>query len=179
MPRLALLWLVVGATVFAVWLPSLGARMVAGLGATWAALSRAVGDTPEQRIQRASGISPALVAAIRAALPADGRLVVYSPYGGAEFELDGADPRGEPARQVRVLFERAKNLLYPFPRDVAFARDADELRGKIEPGCEGRLLVIDGTQEPVELTIGGRYDFVHEEPIGTAKLRLWRLRERR
>ncbi len=133
-------------------------------------------ESPAVRIQRASGLSPEFLAAIRAAMPAGGRLVLYSPYGGREFELDGSDPRGEPARQVRGLFERTKNLLYPHPRDVRFARDAVELLGHVEAKPVEPLLVIDGTQGDAELTVGGRYDLLHTSAPGVPRMRLWRRR---
>ena len=147
-------------------------RAVAGAGQ----VARVFSETPEQRIARASGIGANLATAIREAVPADGRLVLYSPYGGAEFELDADDPRGDPARLVRTLFERAKNLLYPNPIDVHFARDAVELLDKIDVDLAGRLVVLDGTQGPDRLTVGGDYELLHEEAIGAAgRLRLWRL----
>lgn len=169
-------WLAAAAAAVTVWCALLGFRTAAGLPDAWAAARRGLGEPAALRIERASGISPALAAAIRAALPEDGRLVVYSPYGGQPFELDGGDPRGEPARLVRGLFERVKNLLYPRPRDVRFARDAGELRNHVDPALAGRLCVIDGTQEPVELAVGGAYELLFEEPGRIPRLRLWRLR---
>lgn len=170
------LWLGIVAATLVAWLLLLGWRTAGTLGEVGAAAVRARTESPAQRIQRASGLSAEFLAAIRAASPADGRLVLYSPYGGREFELDGNDPRGEPARQVRGLFERCKNLLYPHPRDVHFARDAEELRGLVTPAGVGRLLVVDGTQGDTELAVGGTYELVHAESLGTARLRLWRLR---
>ncbi|MCA8976866.1 MAG: hypothetical protein KDC98_19240 [Planctomycetes bacterium] len=146
------------------------------VGRTSEAVQRALTEPAVRRIERAIGVSPTLAAAIRAAVPEHGRLVLYSPYGGAAFELDAGDPRGEPARQVRTLFERVKNLLYPRPRDVAFARDADELRAKIAPTSPGRLVVLDGTQGPEPLTVGGDYELLHREALGGGQMRLWRLR---
>lgn len=177
--RAGKVWAAVGAAVIAVWIGALGWRTATVLPETWQAAGRAVAETPAQRIQRASGLSAEFLAAIRSALPADGRLVLYSPYGGAAFELDAADPRGEPARQVRTLFERAKNLLYPLPRDVHFARDAAELAALVAPAFAGRLCVVDGTQGTAELAVGGRYELVQTLALGTAALRLWRLSEAR
>ena len=129
------------------------------------ALIRGLGESAADRIARASAITPAFIAAVRDALPQDGRLVLFSPYTGAEFEF-----------LLRSQFERSKNLLYPDPRDVHFARGADELRSKIAPAFERRLLVVDGTQQPIPLTIGGDYELLHGEHIGGAvNLRLWRL----
>jgi hypothetical protein len=152
--------------VVVVWLAVMGGSTASGLGETWAAAARGLGEPPAQRIQRASGISPAFAAAIREAVPRDGRLVLYSPYAGPEFEF-----------VLRLLFERTKNLLYPAPRDVAFARLADELRGHVQPDMERRLVVVDGTQERVDLSIGGAWDLLHTEPLGAHQLRLWRLRK--
>ena len=174
--RCDLAWLTIGGLVVLVWAVSLGWRALAAGPDIASVAWRALVTPAAQRIERSSGISSQLVAAIRAAMPADGRLVLYSPYGGKEFELDGADPRGEPARQVRVLFERVKNLLYPTPRDVRFARDAGELLLHIDPVLAGRLLVVDGTQGPGELAVGGRYDLVFEVPGRIPQLRVWRLR---
>lgn len=165
--------------VAAVWCVALGLSTSAALPEIVGAARRGLVEPASVRIQRASGLTPELLAAIRATLPADGRLVLYSPYGGAEFELDGADPRGEPARQVRTLFERAKNLLYPAPRDVHFARDPAELRSKLGADLAGRLLVVDGTQGDEPLAVGGRYELLHTQALGTARLRLWRFAEAR
>lgn len=137
-------------------------------------VARVFAEDADARIARATGLSSAVLAAIRGAMPADGRLVLYSPYGGQQFELDAADPRGEPSRQVRTMFERAKNLLYPTPRDVHFARDPAELLAKVK-GQAGRTLVVDGTQAPVELAVGGRYTLVHSETIAPGGLlRVWK-----
>lgn len=144
-----------------------------------AAVGRAWQEDDAATVLRTSGISPQLVAAIRTHLPDaqrpdGGRLVLYIPYGGGAYEMDAADPRGAMARQVRELWGRAKNLLYPFPRDVQFAREAGELLPRLEPAYAGRLLVLDGTQEPRELTVGGTYTLVHEERLGVLRMRLWR-----
>lgn len=176
---LATAWVAVAALVVATWGVALGWRTANALPPTCQAAARALTDAPAQRIQRASGLSAEFLAAIRSALPDGGRLVLYSPYGGAAFELDAADPRGEPARQVRTLFERAKNLLYPVPRDVYFARDAAELAALVAPAYVGRLCVVDGSQGGGELVVGGRYELVQTLALGTAALRLWRLREAR
>jgi hypothetical protein len=172
-------WVVAALVVVAAWSALLGYRTVVVLPETWWAAHRALVDSQEQRVERASGLSGAFLAAIRAAVPAGGRLVLYSPYGGAIYELDAADPRGEPARQVRTLFERAKNLLYPHPRDVHYARDAAELGKLVDPQFVGRLCVVDGTQGGGELTVGGRYELLQTQTLGTAMLRLWRLQEAR
>ena len=166
MSPLATPWLVVAGAVVAAWFAVLGWRAAAGFPETWAAVSRGMSEPQAQRIQQASGISPGLVAAIRTALPEGGRLVLYSPYPGPEHEFF-----------LRALFERMKNLMYPDPRDVGFVRNADELRAHVQPGLEGKLVVVDGTQEPIDLSIGGAYELVHEEPIGAGRLRLWRLRQ--
>ncbi len=144
-----------------------------------AAVGRAWQEDDAATVLRASGISAPLVAAIRTHLPEahrpdGGRLVLYIPYGGGAYEMDANDPRGAMARQVRELWGRAKNLLYPFPRDVQFAREAGELLPRLDPAYAGRLLVLDGTQEPRDLAVGGRYTLVHEERLGVLRMRLWR-----
>ncbi|MCA8952987.1 MAG: hypothetical protein KDE27_25980 [Planctomycetes bacterium] len=167
--------LAVGVVVLAVKLPFLAFAAGGRVIDKSAAVGTALTEPAVERIARASGIPPALEAAIRGAVPEGGRLVLYSPYGGAEFELDAEDPRGAPARLVRTLFERVKNLLYPTPRDVHFARDADELRQKLAPEFAGRLFVLDGTQQPVALAVGGDWQLVHDARVGGAgRLRLWR-----
>lgn len=143
--------------------------LVAGAGGRVAdgaaAIGRVLREPPAERIQRTTAISPEFVAAVRSGLPPGGRLVIYGPYPGPQFE-----------GLVRQQFERVKNLLYPAPRDVVYALSAAELGARVTPDFEGRLLVVDGTQEPVELTAGGRYELVHSESIGGAgRLRLWRL----
>lgn len=147
----------------------------AALAVALTAVQRAGQTTAAERVQRATGLSPALVAALREAAAQDPslRLVCYSPYGGASFELDAADPRGEPARQTRILFERTKNLLYPAPRDVHFARDAAELLGKLAPELAGRVLIVDGTQGAEPLAVGGRHELLHQQ-TAPVRLRLWR-----
>lgn len=148
-----------------------------------AAVARAWREDDDATILRASGIAPELVAAIRANLPEaarpdGGRLVLYIPYGGGEYEMDAADPRGAMARQVRELWGRMKNLLYPQPRDVQFAREAKELTPWLDPAYAGRLLVLDGTQplgaQPPPLAVGGRYTLLHEQRLGVLLMRLWR-----
>ncbi|MBM4063070.1 MAG: hypothetical protein FJ265_18535 [Planctomycetes bacterium] len=177
--RAARAFAAVAIVAVAVWLVALIVRAVPALATATAAAARGATEPAAARIQRSSGLSPALRAAIREHLPADGRLVLYSPYGGAAFELDATDPRGEPARQVRTLFERCKNLLYPHPRDVHFARDAAELATRLGPRWAGRLLAVDGTQGGAELAVGGRWQLLHTEPLGTGVLRLWRFQEAR
>jgi len=174
--KLARVWLGIAGIVVALWLLGLGWSCRAAIANNVAAATRALQESPQQRIQRASGLGPEFMAAIRAAMPVDGRLVLYSPYGGSEFELDGSDPRGEPARQVRGLFERAKNLLYPSPRDVRFARDPEELLRHVDAKLVGRLVVVDGTQGEAELTVGGRYELLHTSAPGGPRMRVWRLR---
>lgn len=174
--QLARVWLAVATIVVVTWLLCLGWSSRAAIATNAAAAVRALQESPAQRIQRASGLAPEFLAAIRASMPVEGRLVLYSPYGGREFELDGSDPRGEPARQVRGLFERAKNLLYPNPRDVRFARDPEELLGHVDAKLVGRLLVVDGTQGDAELTVGGRYELLYTSAPGVPRMRLWRLR---
>lgn len=165
--------------VVAAWLLLLGWRTVGAVGEAGVAAARSVRESSEQRIQRVVGLGPDFLATLRRAVEdggAETRLVLYSPYGGQAFELDGADPRGEPARQARGLFERCKNLLYPHPRDVRFARDAEELRGHAQGAQAGRFLVVDGTQDDSELTVGGRYELLCTSAPGGPRLRLWRLR---
>jgi hypothetical protein len=140
-----------------------------------AAAARGLTSADAELVVRATGLGPALVAQVRALAVAEPqpRLVFYSPYGGAPFELDAHDPRGEPARQTRILFERGKNLLYPTPRDVHFARDAAELQGLLRADLAGRFLVVDGTQGPEPLAVGGHYELLGEQ-TAPVRLRVWR-----
>jgi len=153
---------------------ALGASTLAHLPVAVVAATAALTEPAVLRLQRASGLGPDLVQQLRQDLAEQDRLVLFSPYGGQDHELDGDDPRGEPARQIRTLFERTKNLLYPRPRDVRFARDAAELLQQLEGAVPGRCFVLDGTQAPVPLAVGGRYELRHVETLGTAQLRLWR-----
>lgn len=140
----------------------------------FAACARACAETDDATVLRASGISPRLVQAIRPY----SRLVLFIPYGGRAFVMDANDPRGAMARQVQEMWGRVKNLLYPTPRDVRFACDADELRPLLEMDRAGSLLVLDGTQPMGEalppLQVGGRYTLLHEEQLGNLVMRLWR-----
>ncbi|MCA8964976.1 MAG: hypothetical protein H6838_10930 [Planctomycetes bacterium] len=167
---------VVVAIVVAAFLAVLGWRTAGRVATAAAAAARGCSETPEARILRTAGIPASLVQAIHEALPEDGRLVLYSPYGGQEFVLDAADPRGEWARQLRGMWGRLKNLLYPRPRDVRPAYDPGELQALVEPGLVGRLLVLDGTQGTAPLTVGGDYELIREELLGAVRMRLWRLR---
>ena len=166
LPRAAVVWLAVAAVVVLARIPTTAWNAAARAGAGAEAVGRVLTETPAQRIERASSISPALVRAVREAIPAEGRLVLYFPYPGEQSEF-----------LLRHQFECIKNLLYPAPRDVAFARTADELRGLIAPGDEGRLFVYEGALGPSALTVGGRYELLHERTLGAVRLRLWRLEE--
>ena len=176
---LSRMWVALCVLMVAGWLLLLGWRTVGAVGDAGVAAARSVQESTEQRIQRVVGMGPEFLATLRRAVEeagAETRLVLYSPYGGQAFELDGADPRGEPARQTRGLFERCKNLLYPHPRDVRFARDAEELRVHSDGAKAGQFLVVDGTQDDSELTVGGRYELLCTSAPGSPRLRLWRLR---
>jgi hypothetical protein len=186
-PALAARWLLVlplGLVVLR--LPVQLAQAVGAARDGAAAVARVLSEPADRRIALASGVGAPLREAVAAGGPA-GRLVLYSPYGGGEFELDAADPRGMPARQLRTLFERVKNLVYPRPRDVHFARDPAELAGKVtaRPAgplqiLEGRITALDVGGSPAPPAAGGPYELVHEQAIGAAgRLRLWRLREGR
>lgn len=171
----ALVWLRrVVVALCLLWVVALAAGTGASLPVAFAAAAAAFTEPVELRVQRASGLGPALVQRLRQDLQESDRLVLFSPYGGQQFELLGDDPRGEPARQIRTLFERTKNLLYPRPRDVRFARDPAELLQQLEGAVPGRCFVLDGTQGPIELVHGGRFELRHTELLGTAQLRLWR-----
>lgn len=172
-PSLGKPWLVVCCLLVSACLLGLLIAAPARIANAAAAVGRAVRESDDATILRTSGIAPELVASIRRELFDGGRLVIYSPYGGGEFEMDANDARGEMARQVREMWGRMKNLLYPRPRDVTFARSADELRPKLAPELVGKLLVLDGTQEPTPLVVGGRYRLVHEVRLGQLRMRLW------
>ncbi len=185
-PKLAfapasLVWVVVVALVVLVRIPFLGSDGWTWLGTCSERVVRGLTEPDDALVQRATGLSPVLTGEIRDAAGEEGRLVVYSPYGGHEFAHDVADPRGEPARQTHQMFVRVKNLLYPVPRDVSVAFDPNELLEKLgEPLDPARqFLVLDGTQGPAPLTIGGEWDLLHRQEFGgTGQLRLWRLRRK-
>lgn len=167
-PRRATAVLVLVALLLAWVLARLPFLVVAAGGKVGTACSEAAAawrEAPEARIARASGVTPELIAAIRGAVPQGGRLVLFSPYPGRDFEL-----------LLRSAFERTKNLLYPEPRDVWFARNAGELRLHLHKELEQRLLVLDGTQEPTDLPVPGAFTLVGTHSLGGAgRLRLWRL----
>ena len=88
-----LAWLAIVALVVLVRTPFL-------VGDGWAWLStcservvRGFTESNAVLVQRATGLSPELVDAIREAAGEEGRLVVYSPYGGQEFAHDVGDHR--------------------------------------------------------------------------------------
>lgn len=162
--------------VVAAFVAVLGWRTAGRVATAAAAAARGCSESAATRVLRTSGISADLVAAIRASMPEDGRLLLYSPYGGQQFVLDASDPRGEWARQLRGLWGRLKNLLYPRPRDVAAVYDPAELLAQVRADQVGRLLVLDGTQGTVPLTVGGEYELIREELLGAVRMRLWRLR---
>ena len=133
---------------------------------TWLQARAGLTAGPAVLTEAAIGITPATERLLRQRLPQDGRLVVFCPYPGEVFE-----------KLLRDSFERLKNLLYPTPRDAAFARDAAELRGAIAPAFTGKLVVVDGTQENRELPVAAEFELLGEQRIGAGRLRFWLLRK--
>ena len=91
---------------------------------------------------------------------------MFGPYPGDVFEA-----------LVRLQYERLKNLLYPTPRDATFARTPDQLLETLDPKLAGRLIVVDGTQEEVELPVPAEFELLHEHRLGASgRVRFWLLR---
>lgn len=141
------------------------AAAIERLPATWTEARAAFVLPADARIEHALGVPPRVAELLRRSLPEDGRLVVYSPYPGPAGDL------------VRLQYERLKNLLYPTPREARFARDVEELQQHVERRFERRLVVVDGTQESIELPVAARFELLHEQRIGAMRVRYWRLLE--
>jgi hypothetical protein len=136
-----------------------------GVRAAYRQAVEALTETQATRIANAVGLTSESEALLRRHLRA-GRLVTFLPYPGPDWE-----------RILRNQFEQFKNLLYPTPRDAEFAQDAASLAKWIEPAMEGRLVVVDGTQENAELPVRGEFDLLGEQRLGPVRLRFWMLRK--
>jgi hypothetical protein len=126
----------------------------------------ALTETQAVRTANAVGLTTASEALLRRHLSRAGRLVTFVPYQGPGWE-----------GILRNQFEQFKNLLYPTPRDAEFAQDAAALAQWIEPAMEGRLVVVDGTQENAELPVRGEFELLGEQRLGAVRLRFWMLRK--
>lgn len=164
--RLRLLFVALAAAWILARLPSGAVNAACGLPTAWRDVRTVLELDGAKRIARAAGVTPDVLALLRRTLGEDGRLVVYCPYRGTVVELI-----------VRTQFERLKNLLYPTPRDVAFAHEAAELQQWVEARLAGRLVVVDGTQEPTELPVAARFDLLTEQRLGDMRVRYWLLVE--
>ena len=145
---------------FALW--SAGQRVPAACQHAVAALT----ETQAARTANAVGLTTQSEALLRRHLPRNGRLVTFAPYPGPDWE-----------GILRNQFEQFKNLLYPTPRDAEFAQDAASLAKWIDPAMEGRLVVVDGTQENAELPVRGEFELLGEQRLGAVRLRFWMLRK--
>jgi hypothetical protein len=145
------------------------------LPADWQQARAAVTQSRAELIQTAIGVSTEIERLLRERLPEDGRLVVYAkplPEGTAADVVQWYE------FTLRTQFERLRNLLYPTPRDAHFARDAGELRQRIESRFEHKLIVVDGTQEDVPLPAPGEFELLTEQRLGPAiRVRFWLLRK--
>jgi len=148
-------------------IPFLARDALERLPGAYAHAGAALTESRGLRIHQEIGVSPAVGKLLADRLGQSGRMVVYCPYPGEVF-----------VGLLRLQYERLKNLLYPEPRDVRFARSADELGGWIEPRFENKLVVVDGTQESGPLPVAAEFELMAEQPIGGGgRLRYWLLRK--
>ena len=147
--------------------PHLDTQSRQSLSSSFAQAQLAVSSTRGELLQRAVGIPEDIEAMLRQHLGPDGRLVLYLPYK-------------DPAMVVllRLQYERLKNLLYPTPRDTAFANSQPELASYIDAQFHNRMIVVDGTQEPVPLPVDAEFEQIAEQPLGGGGVvRYWLLRK--
>ncbi|MEC7583518.1 MAG: hypothetical protein VYE77_04310 [Planctomycetota bacterium] len=157
---LALAWLLASLPFLAV---DAAERLPDTLSKAHAALTLSVAERLEQEI----AVSPEVMEALTDRLGEGSRLVVYCPYPEPIF-----------VNLVRLQYERLKNLLYPEPRDVRFARSPEELAGWIDAKFDNKLVVLDGTQGPVDLPVPGEFELMTEQAVGEGgRLRYWLLRK--
>jgi hypothetical protein len=161
--RARLLALVIAAVVLVPRLAVESVRCARELGPQLEAARRFVIETPDQLIQAASGLSPQLVAALRERAPADARVVVFSSL-----------PDPVVLKLLGDTFERLKNLVWPRPYDVRYARRTDDAAATMSAGDEGRLVVVDMAANLLPRPeLPGRYELLYQDQL----LRLWLLRE--
>jgi hypothetical protein len=153
---LALAWLVVR-------LPGNVVATARELPTEWRQAQAALTQDATSLIQASTGMPLALQSQLRS-LPPAARLVLFLPYPG-----DGAEAL------LRLQWERVKNLLYPRPREVSFARKPADMASLLVARNEGRLFVLDGTQEDIELPLVAEFQLLGTYEVGSSKLRLWQL----
>lgn len=157
---LALAWLLASLPFLAV---DAAERLPDTLSKAHAALTRSVAERLDQEI----AVSPQVMEALTDRLGEGSRLIVYCPYPEPIF-----------VNLVRLQYERLKNLLYPEPRDVRFALSPEALAQWIDARFENKLVVLDGTQEAVDLPVPAEFDLMTEQPVGGGfRLRYWLLRK--
>lgn len=154
-----------------------GARQVTSLGGSalefqpgaaseWTQVRVALQAPPDRLIEVAIGMAKDALDALRAHLPADSLLVVFTPYPGPIAE-----------GLLRTQFERLQNLLYPRPREFRFAQGTAALQALVTKDREGRLVIVDSTQEETELPVAAEFDLLADlRAGGNVRLRYWQLR---
>lgn len=141
------------------------------LSAVWRRAQDALSVPQSVRIESAVGVLSQNQTLLQQRLGRDGRLVVYFPVAGT------AEEKVFWEKLLRDEYERLKNLLYPMPRDVAFARNAEELTAKLDAKLAGRLIVVDGTLVDGELPVRAEFDLLVDQRLGPVRLRFWLLRK--
>ena len=156
--------LLVVAVVFLLWrIPWQAFSSAKGWPSVLQRADEALHDSAAARIQKTIGLAPATVQLLRQRLSRDGRLVVY-------FRLLGnKDEQVFWEKLLRDKYEQIKNLLYPTPRDSAFARNEDELAQTLGPQWKGKLIVVDCTQDDGELPVRAQFELLTEERIGSIR----------
>jgi len=118
---------------------------------------------PEALIQGVGRLSPGLISTLRERAPEGARVILFFALPGQEGE-----------NMLRLTFERLKNVVWPHPYRVAYARSPDDAQAKMTAQDEGRLLVVDMAEARVpQPGLPGRYELLYQDPL----LRLWMLRE--
>jgi hypothetical protein len=155
-----------------------GARQVTSLGGVpfefqpgaaseWTQVRAALQAPPDRLIEVATGMAKAAFDTLRAGTPPDALLVVFTPYPGPVAES-----------LLRTQFERLQNLLYPHPREFRFAQGPAALQQLVTAEREGRLVVVDSTQEETELPAAAEFDLLADfRAGGNVRLRYWLLRK--
>jgi hypothetical protein len=138
-----------------------------GAASEWTQMRAALLAPPDRLIEVAVGMSKDALDALRAGLPPEACLAVFTPYPGPVAES-----------LLRTQFERLQNLLYPRPRDFRFAQGTAALQALATKEREGRLVIVDSTQEEIELPVAAEFDLLADlRAGGNTRLRYWKLRK--
>lgn len=125
-----------------------------------------------QRVEAMIGLRPDDEALLRDYFRGDGRIVTYYPVDRLPPEL-----RDEATRRIEIPMQGLRNLLYPHPRDCAYARNGAELQAALSGRLEGRLVVVDLAQDDTALPVAGEFDLLRERWFDSVRVRYWSLRK--